>query len=81
MIFDRIIRILAQTLSFVVLVDIVLSYFMSPYHPIRSTLDRVVEPLLKPIRRLLPATLGIDLSPVILIILIEVVQFVLMSIF
>lgn len=56
-----------RLLTIVVIVDVVLSYFMDPYHPVRRTLDRVVNPMLAPIRRLLPRTSGIDFSPVILV--------------
>jgi YggT family protein len=61
-------------ISLIVIVDIILSYFMSPYQPIRQTLDRIVEPMLRPIRRILPSTGMIDFSPVVLIILIQVLD-------
>ncbi len=64
-----------QTLSFIlvlaVLIDIVLSYFMDPLHPLRRTLDSIVEPMLSPIRRLIPPLGGFDFSPVVLVVLIE----------
>lgn len=37
-------------------------------------LDRVTEPLLRPIRRLLPDLGGIDLSPMVLILIIILIQ-------
>ncbi len=60
-------------LTIVVIIDVFLSYFMSPYQPVRQALDAVVNPLLMPIRRLLPAAGPLDFSPFILIILIQVV--------
>jgi YggT family protein len=72
-----IIQTLGSALLLVVIVDVLLSYFLSPYHPLRSALDRIVEPLLKPIRRVVPALGMIDFSPVILVILIQVVETVL----
>lgn len=39
----------------------------------------LTEPILEPIRRLLPANLGLDFSPVIAIILIELIKNVLYS--
>lgn len=72
-----IIQTLGSALLLVVIVDVLLSYFLSPYHPLRSALDRIVEPLLNPIRRVVPALGMIDLSPVILVILIQVVETVL----
>lgn len=68
-----------SVLFIVVIVSVVLSYFMSPYHPLRSNLDRIVEPLLNPIRRVVPPLGMIDFSPLILIILIQVVQTLLIS--
>lgn len=73
----NVIRTLATILMIAVIVDVVLSYFMSPYHPVRSALDKIVQPFLNPIRRVVPALGGIDFSPLILIILIQVVETVL----
>ena len=64
---------LAQLLVLLVIVSVILSYFMDPYHPIRRSIDSVVEPLLAPIRRVVPLIGVLDLSPLILIILIQVV--------
>ena len=68
-----IIQLLAQILSFLVLVQVILSYFMSPYHPIRQKIDRIVEPFLSPIRRLIPPVGMFDFSPIILIFLIQII--------
>ncbi len=78
--FINIIRTLATVLMIAVIVDIVLSYFLSPYHPIRSALDKIVQPLLTPIRKVVPLLGGIDFSPLILIILIQVVETILIRI-
>lgn len=74
------IQALGSILFIVVIVSVVLSYFMSPYHPIRSSLDRIVEPMLRPIRRVVPPLGMIDFSPLVLIILIQVIQTLLISI-
>jgi len=68
---------LSQALILVVIVSVILSYFVQPYHPVRRALDTIVEPLLSPIRRVVPLVGMIDFSPLILIILIEIVSFVL----
>lgn len=60
-------------LVLIVLVSVILSYFMDPYHPVRRFLDRIVEPMLAPIRRVVPLIGMLDFSPLILILLIEVV--------
>ena len=64
---------LAQLLVLLVIVSVILSYFMDPYHPIRRSIDGVVQPMLDPIRRVVPLIGMLDLSPLILIILIQVV--------
>ncbi len=69
-----------QVISFVVFIDVILSYFMSPYQPIRRTLDRIVDPMLAPIRKIVPPGMNFDLSPVILIVLLEILQTVLVRI-
>ena len=68
------IRALSQLLVVLVIVSVILSYFMDPYHPIRRAIDSVVEPLLAPIRRIVPLIGMLDFSPLILIILIQVVS-------
>jgi YggT family protein len=64
---------LAQLLVLLVIVSVILSYFMDPYHPIRRSIDGVVQPMLDPIRRVVPLIGALDLSPLILIILIQIV--------
>jgi YggT family protein len=65
---------LIQFITILVIVQVVLSYFMSPFHPARQFVDRIVEPMLRPIRRLLPQTGSLDFSPVVLVILLQVVD-------
>jgi YggT family protein len=60
--------------TFIVIVKVLLSYFLSPYHPVREAIDRLVDPLLNPIRRTLPPVGMFDFSPLVLIILIQVVD-------
>jgi YggT family protein len=76
----RTISLLANLLVLLVIVDSILSYFLSPYHPVRSALDRIITPMLAPIRRVVPMVGMFDLSPLILIILIQILSFVLISV-
>ena len=76
----RVINIAAQVLSLLVIAKVIISYFMSPYHPVRSMIDRLVDPMLMPIRRVVPAVSMIDFSPLILLILIELVSWLLTQI-
>lgn len=60
--------------TLVIFADVLVSYFLTPYHPVRSFLDRFVQPLLRPIQRLLPSMGGIDFSPFILLLLVQLVE-------
>lgn len=75
----QVINILAQLISLLIIVHIVLSYFMSPYHPIRQTIDGFIEPMLAPIRRIVPTVGMIDFSPLVLMIVIQLVARLLVS--
>ena len=75
----NIINIVANLFIFLVIVDSLLSFVLSPYHPVRITIDRIVNPLLAPIRRIVPLVGMLDLSPLILIILVEILARVLVS--
>ena len=68
-----IINIVSQLLVLLVFISVILSYFMDPYHPVRRTIDSIVAPLLNPIRRLVPLVGMLDFSPLVLIILIQVI--------
>jgi YggT family protein len=74
------INLLSQVLTLLVLAQAIMSYFVSPYHPVRQAVDRLLEPLYAPIRRILPQTGMLDFSPLVLIILIQIVSRLLISI-
>lgn len=67
------IRAIQQVLVLLVIVSVILSYFMDPYHPVRRTIDSIVAPMLNPIRRVVPLVGMLDFSPLVLIILIQVI--------
>jgi YggT family protein len=60
-----------QILVVLVIVSIILSYVMDPYHPIRRGVDNIVQPMLAPIRRVVPLVGMFDFSPLILILLLQ----------
>jgi YggT family protein len=68
---------LSLAFSLLLIAYVVLAYFMDPYHPIRNTVDRMVNPLLNPIRRIMPRTGMVDFSPLVAIILVQIIEFVL----
>lgn len=75
----QMIDLIANVLTILVIAWAILSWFVPPYHPLRETLGRVVEPMLAPIRRVLPTMGGVDFSPMILIIVIVLVARILTS--
>ncbi len=73
----QIIEGIADLLVLIVIVDVILSYFLSPYHPLRNALDRIVQPMLAPLRRFIPPIGMLDFTPLVLIILIQVASYLL----
>ena len=62
---------ISTLLFWLVIIAVLLSYFLNPYHPVRSWVDSVVQPMLAPIRRILPPLGGLDFSPFVLLLLIQ----------
>ncbi|MEJ5201093.1 MAG: YggT family protein [Anaerolineales bacterium] len=67
------IQLISQLMTILVIASAVLSFFMSPFHPVRNALDRIVNPLLAPIRKVVPPVQNIDFSPLIFIVLLEII--------
>jgi YggT family protein len=67
----RLVDLIETLLFLLILAHVILSYFMSPFHPIRRQIDRIVEPMLVPIRRVVPLVGMLDLSPLILLLLLQ----------
>ncbi len=65
----RAITFLVQLLTLLIIIKVFLSYFMSPIHPLRYNLDRILEPMLVPIRGVIHPIGMLDLSPLVLIII------------
>ena len=73
----RSIDIFAQVLVIIIITKIILSYFMDPYNPLRAAIDRLVDPLLDPIRRVVPTIGMFDFSSFVLIILVQLIAYLL----
>lgn len=65
------ITVVANLFIYIVIASSLLSFFMPPYHPVREALDRIVDPFLAPIRRIIPNAGTLDFSPLILIIAVQ----------
>ena len=70
----QVVNVFSEILVLLVILSAILSYFMDPYHPLRRGVGAIVEPLLAPIRRVVPPFGMIDISPLILIVLIQLVS-------
>jgi YggT family protein len=68
------VNIAASLLVLFVILNIILSYFVDYYHPVRRFVDQIVEPMLSPIRRVVPLIGMFDISPLILILLVYGLQ-------
>ena len=74
------IGVVENVLSLLIIAHVVLSYFMSPDNPIRETIDRLIDPILAPIRQVLPRVGMFDFSALVLLIGIQILASVLISI-
>jgi YggT family protein len=75
------IDVVATIFIWIVIASSLLSFVLSPYHPVRETLDRIVAPFLNPIRRMMPATGMFDFSPLILIVVVNLFSQILINFF
>jgi len=61
--------------ALVVIVSVVLSWVrLDPRHPLVRGIEGLTEPVLGPIRRALPPMGGLDLSPMVLLIALQVLK-------
>lgn len=69
-----IINTIFTVLTYFIVIYTLLTFFMNPYHPVRQAMAKVAEPMLLPIRKFVPPLGGFDVSPIILIILFQVLD-------
>ena len=77
----QLIRVIAQIFIWIVIASVILKYFISPYHPVIQALDRIVDPFLNPIRQIMPSAGMFDFSPIVLILIIELLSRILFGVF
>ncbi|MFY8274303.1 YggT family protein [Pseudoalteromonas sp. SSDWG2] len=70
-----------QLLFWVLIIRAILSWVSQGYNPIEAILHQLTEPLLRPIRKIIPPIGGLDLSILVLIIALQFLQFLLLDIF
>ena len=72
---------LTTALTLLILADVLVSFVLDPFHPVRRSLDSMVYPLLAPIRRFLPSVGMLDFSPFVLLILVQALGGILIRFF
>lgn len=68
---------IGQILTLTLLAYTVLSLFLPVNNPIRIFLARIIEPILTPIRKVVKPVSGLDFSPVVLLLIIYLVEWLL----
>ncbi len=75
------INLLFWALNLAILIRVVLSWLnVNPYSPLVSFIWQVTDPILEPLRRIVPPLGMIDLTPILAMILLSVVQQILLSV-
>ncbi len=76
----EIVALLIQLYSLVILARVLMSWVqVDPYNPVVRTIFDLTEPVLQPIRNLLPPAAGLDFSPSIAIILLQFIGQILIT--
>ncbi len=76
----HLINLVANILTMLVFISVVLSWILPPYHPVREAIDRLIDPLLAPIRSMLPSGGMFDFSPMVLMFLIQIFSWILINV-
>ncbi len=58
---------------YAILLQVILSW-VNPHSPIASVLNSLTRPMLEPIRRILPMTSGVDFSPIVALIFLQMIN-------
>lgn len=75
-----VLRMVVSGLTGLLIVYAVLSWFQPGRSPLADTLDRLCEPMLAPVRRVVPLVGGVDLSPLVLLVALQIAALVLGSV-
>jgi len=70
-----IINIAFQVLMMVIFIRVILSWFPhNPYNPLIKIIYQISNPILNPIRNIIPPIGGLDISPIIVIFIIQIIK-------
>ena len=71
----KFIDILFTLLELAILARVLLSWFrVDPYHPVVAFLYQITEPILGPLRNIIPPLGMLDISPIVALILMDIIR-------
>ncbi len=71
----QLVNIIFEVMIWLIIVRCILSFVRhNPYQPIIRFVYEVTEPVMAPFRRLIPATGGIDFSPIVVFLVLQLVR-------
>lgn len=74
------VRTFVRVMSTLLFIYCILSWILPPYNPIREWVDGLMNQFLDPIRRFLPYMGGIDFSPIILMMILNLLERIIFAI-
>ena len=78
--FGTIIWMFVELYSFVILARVLMSWVnIDPYSPLARVIFDLTEPVLAPVRNMLPPSAGLDFSPIIVMVLLQILGQILIS--
>jgi YggT family protein len=75
----NLISLVTNLIVWLVIIYVILGFFLNPFHPVMELFKRLVSPMLDPIRRVMPQTGMLDFSPLVLILLVQLLGRLLIS--
>jgi YggT family protein len=75
----QIISLFFNLMTLLIIADALMSFFMSPFHPVRAAVRRILEPIYAPIRKVIPPIGMMDITPIVVIILLQVIETIVLS--
>jgi YggT family protein len=74
------INVLFQILTLAIFARVLLSWFpISPENPFVVLLNEITEPILRPLRRIVPSLGMLDITPIVALVLLQLIQRLLLS--
>jgi YggT family protein len=78
--FVAVIQIVVTLVSLLLIANALISFApLEPWHPVRRTLNQLAEPILRPFRNILPPTGAIDFSPMLALIVVQILGQILIA--